>query len=54
MLKMDLAVGGVGPDAEIGEEFGGEVSLEQFRGHAPEGGRPPETETTQNVGLDEL
>ena len=54
MLKVDLAVGGIGPDPEVGEEPGREIALEQFRGDAPKGSRPRETEGPQDVGLDKL
>src|SRR5688572_23084302 len=30
VLKLDLAIGGVGPNSQVGEESGGEISLEQF------------------------
>src|SRR5262245_20964896 len=51
--QADLAVGGIGPDPEVGEKPRGKVALEQFRGDATKGSRPPEPQAPQDVGLDE-
>jgi hypothetical protein len=54
MLKMDLAIGGVGADPKVGKKPGREISLQQFWGDAPQGSRPPKTEGSQDVALDKL